>query len=178
VTFLNKDPKSLPEFPLTFRIGLIETIVLGIQILFLAGVGIWFYLHDVKFVGLLIIAYGIYRGLYFGKIYVRLTDEDILYFNSFNPFSKPKKMSWKNIQRAETGIKVTSFSTRYFTRLYEKENGRLMEINIKWFSKENVRLLGVAFQEKAKQAELDEATKDLARGYVPSFVLGKAKPWF
>jgi hypothetical protein len=140
--------------------------------------GILLYLHDARMMGLLLIVWGIHRGWYCAKIHMRLTNEGITYFHSFNLFSNPKKISWNNIQKAETGVKVLSaFTALYFTRLYGKEKGEVLEINIKWMSKENVRLFGVALQEKTQNADLDEATQDLARGYVPSFVVGKTKPW-
>lgn len=175
---MSEDPKSLPEFPITFHIGIFERIVFGILILYLVGGGIFLFLYGLKVLGLPSTVFGVYFGFYTAKISIQFTDEGILYFNSFNLFSAPQKISWMSIQKAETGVETSGRSARYFTRLYGRENGELiMDITIKPFSKECVRLLGFVLQEKAIGAKLDEATKDLAQGYVPSLVLGKAKPW-
>lgn len=175
---MSENPKSLPEFPCVLHIGLFETIFFGSLILFFTGVGIWFYIHDAQLTDLLLTAFGVYCGLCIVKIHIRLTDEAIFYSCTFNLFTKPAQILWKDIQRTETGVESKGAkSFRYFTRLYEKEDRKPLEINIKWFGKNNLRLFGIALQEKARQAKLDEKTKDLAEGYVPSFVVGKGKPW-
>src|SRR5262245_35475126 len=87
-----------------------------------------------------------------------------------SPFGRPPLLSWPTIIRVRTGAKAIGRRTYppYFMEIHTNQRNRPVIINIKFFSRRALSRLATLLCERAPQAELDDATRRLAKGKVPS----------
>ena len=130
---------------------------------------------------------GIVLGLLFGGFflfcllklfpYLVITEQGIVY----REFFKKTKISWATLQKVETNA---SFWTRYFLKggmiemdLFHEESGisSPVAINLKVFTKDGLISLVESIASNAPQAELDEITKNIQKGIMPSLVMNLLK---
>jgi hypothetical protein len=113
--------------------------------------------------GLLVYLYFIsLRGL------IKITDESIFFYRSYNIFSKPHKVLFENIINVKAEVKP-NFGKGYsfYLYIYEKEKENPFRTIFSGFSKEDQGLLIKLIAQKSLSAEFDETTQNLKKGISP-----------
>jgi len=160
--------------PFTIRQTQFLRIFVPLIFSFFVALFVYIYFRDGKNNGLIIFAcVGLifYMWIYHLRGFIQVSDEDILFFRSYNIFAAPHQVFFRNIRFVKMELKQNFFNNglrfNFYLFIYEKEKEQPFRTLFNGFSKKDQGALIRLISEKAFSAEFDETTENMKKGISP-----------